>query len=235
MNRTYKKQKNVGWNEGGFTLMELMVVAFLFPVLFLSIYSLLNMANVISNTNDTFARLNQSAVQTLRNISREIAQTSSGTSPVHLNIATDPNNNSDVRFQIPVDWDNDRDVIGEGVNPQVEWGAYDQAGDARRDAGGNPLNRWVRYHIVNDQATNTNQLFREVLDPNLNLVVGSSRVIANNVSPAAGSFVVTQPANNMVRMTVTLRGTDPVGQGGQARTFQDVPFTNETALRAAVN
>src|SRR3989344_6614262 len=100
--------------ERGFTLVELLVATFLLPVLFLSLYFLLNMSHVILSTNDIFAQLNQSAIQTLRNVSREIAQTNPVATPVRLLITTDPNNNSVIRFQIPVDWDNDGDAVGNG-------------------------------------------------------------------------------------------------------------------------
>jgi len=228
-NKTCKKQMKV--NEKGFTLVEVLVATFLFPVLFLSVYSLLNMANVISTTNDVFARLNQSAVQTLRNISREIAQTSSVAIPNRLVITTDGVNNSVVRFQIPVDWDADGDVIGVGANNPVEWGVYDEAGQA--NTGGlqraDILGRWARYSVLNGQ------LVRDVLDGALNPIAGSTQVIANNVSPANGSFVVTPPVNNTIRTTLVLRGTDSVGQGGSARIFADVPYANDTVLRTTAN
>ena len=217
--------------ERGFTLVELLVATFLLPVLFLSLYFLLNMSHVILSTNDIFAQLNQSAIQTLRNVSREIAQTNPVATPVRLVITTDANNNSVIRFQIPVDWDNDGDAVGNGVNNPVEWGAYDEAGQTNTSGILRPdiLGRWVRYSVVNGQ------LVREILDPALATVAGSLRVIANNISPAAGAFVVAAPVNSIVRTTLTLRGIDQRGQMGAARTFADVPFMNETLLRVSTN
>lgn len=235
--RNRKTKKQTRRNERGFTLVEVLVATFLFPVLFLSVYSLLNMANVISTTNDVFSRLNQNAVQTLRNISREIAQTSSVAIPNRIVITTDGSNNSMARFQIPVDWDADGDVVGVGINNPVEWGAYDEAGQS--DTGGaqraDIQGRWANYRVVFDAASNQNQLIREVLDAALNPIPGTLRVIANNVSPVNGSFVVAPPVNNVIRMTLALRGTDAIGQNGSARVFADIPYANDTVLRTTAN
>lgn len=231
MKRNITQKKHTEANEKGFTLVEVLVAAFLFPVLFLSVYSLLNMANVISNTNDVFARLNQSAVQTLRNIDREIAQTSAVAAPNRIVITPDASNNSIVQFQIPVDWDVDGDVIGNGINNPLEWGVYDEAGqvDTSGAQRADILGRWARYSVVNGQ------LMRDVLDGGGNPIAGFSRVIANNVSPANNSFLVTQPAANTIRTTLVLRGTDAIGQSGSARVFADVPFSNDTVLRTTAN
>ena len=206
------------FSQQGFTLLELGFMILIFPMLVLSIFSVLNMANVIFHTNDVYSRLNQSAMQTLRSISREIGQSSPNFAPAHLNITADAGNNSVVRFQIPVDWDNDGDVVTAGFNPNVEWGAYDEVGRIQNGR----LNQWVRYSVVN------NQLIREVTDG----VGGEGKnrqVVANNVQ----RFNAVR-AQNILSMTLTLSGTDTIGQSGQQRTIQTT-FASNTALRNAVN
>ena len=207
-------------NQKGFTLLELMFVVLLMPMIFLSMYYVLTMANVIFQMDDVYSRVNQSALQVLRNVNREIGQTSPNLLPSHLNITTDGNNNSIVRFQIPVDWDNDGDVVTSAANPAVEWGAYDQMGQLQNGRFGG----WIRY-LVN----NSNQLIRDVLDSGLAPVSGTSRVVANNVR----TFTATQ-TQNALTTTLNLRATDTVGQGGSSRNVQQV-FTSSTILRNAVN
>lgn len=220
-------------NEKGFTLVEVMVASFIFPILFFSVFSLLNMASMISHTNDVFAELNQSAVQTLRHISREIAQTGPAVTPPRLVITAGANGNSIVRFQIPVDWDLDGDIIGNGTNTPVEWGVYDEAGQSGLGAGNaarpDLLNRWAQYSV-----NNQNQLVREILDGGL-ATIGVTQIVARNVSPAVGSFVVTPPATGVSRVTLTVRGTDSIGQSGSARVFADIPFSSDTLLRTQIN
>ncbi len=219
MNNGKEPSKNL-FNPQGFTLIELAFVLVIFPTLMISIFSVLDMANVIFHTNDVYSRLNQSAMQTLRSISREIGQTNPNPTPPHLNITRDAGNNSIVAFQIPVDWDNDGDVITAGVNPNVEWGAYDEVG--RFQSG--RLNGWTRYSVV------SSQLIREViqaLDAGQNPVM--RRVIANNVQ----NFNAVQ-TQNILSMTLTLSGTDTIGQAGRQRTIQTT-FASDTVLRNAVN
>ncbi len=205
--------------QRGFTLVELMVIVFIFPILILSTYFVLTTANVIFQTNDIYSRLNQNAAQVLRTINMEIGQTSPNIAPTHLNIATDGNNNSIVRFQIPVDWDNDGDADTGGLNPQAEWGTYDLIGQRQ----GGRLSGWARYTVTN------NQLIRDVLDSSLSPVGGLSQVIANNVQ----QFRVSQNQNALT-MNLTMQGTDNIGQNGRSRNFQSTLSTN-TILRNAVN
>ena len=205
--------------QGGFTLVELMVYIALFPTIFLAIFSTLDMANVIFHTNDAFSRLNQNAMQTLRYISREIGQTSPNVNPSHLNIAVDGAGNSVVRFQIPVDWDNDGDAVTGTLDPAVEWGNYDEAGQVQTGR----LGGWARYSVVN------NQLIREVLDATLTPVANLSHVVANDVQ----NFTVNQAQNTMVT-SLTVQVADTVGQAGTARNLQ-MTFSSNTILRNAVN
>jgi len=211
----------------GFTLIEVLFVVIILPILFLTVFTVMESANVISRTNGVFAQLNQSEMQTLRSISREIGQTSPDITPARLILGADAANNSIVTFQIPVDCDNDGDVMaGEGTscvnNPSndkyVEWGAYNEAGQFQNGR----LGAWTRYSV------NNNQLVREVLSANQVPIAGLRRVVANNVQ----SFRVTQ-ALNALTMTLTANATDTIGQAGKPRTLQTT-FASNTVLRNAI-
>jgi type II secretory pathway component PulJ len=205
--------------EKGFTLVELLMMMLLFPILFLSVYTSLNMANTVFRSGNIYAQLNENTRQTLRYLSREIGQTSPNISPSHLSITTDGSNNSVITFQIPVDYDNDGDVVTNNVTPVVEWGIYDQA---NQKASGR-LGGWARYQVSN------NQLTRQVLDSSLTAVSGLSRVIANNVQ----SFSVSKSSNQLT-MNITVLAGDTTGGGSTSRTFQ-TSFASQTMLRNAVS
>lgn len=207
----------------GFTLVEVMITAVLLAVLLMSFYTVLEMAYILFRNDNIYQDLNNSAMQSLRYVSREIAQTSPVANPSHLNITTDGNNNSVVRFQIPVDWDNDGDVTQDGTDDITEWGAYDELGQL--DTG--RQNAWIQYSVVIDAAGR--HLTRDVLDAGLAPVQGLSRVVANNVQ----IFTVTQNVS-IITMTLTLSKSDVIGQFGGARQIQSV-FTNQILLRNAVD
>lgn len=207
-------------NEKGFTLIELMISGFIVTVLFASVFTVVSMANQVFRTNDLYSRLNQNALQVMRSISREIGQTSPNASPSHLSISTDASSNSIIRFQIPVDWDNDGDADSGGANPAIEWGAYDNPGEKTNGR----LDGWIQYSVSN------NQLIRSVLTSGLSTVAGLDRVVANNVT----SFTTSQ-SSNVLTMTISFQVTDTVGQKStQIRTFSQT-FSNVTILRNAVN
>lgn len=212
-------------NKKGLTLIEVLIVSSVFSILFLTMYSLLDLANILFRTNDVHAQLDQNALQTLRSIAREIGQTSPNTTPNHLTITQDANSNSVITFQIPVDWDNDGDVTSSGVSNSIEWGSVSNVGQTQ----GGTLNGWIRYSISGTQ------LMRELLDSSLNTVSGTSQVAANNVNASSGFTSTRYGTNNSIlRLTLTLSGTDQAGQSGAARTFQNT-FINETVLRNAVD
>jgi len=211
----------------GFTLIEILFVSIILPILFLSVFAVVESANVISRTNGVFSRLSQSQMQTLRYLSREIGQTSPDITPARLVLATDASNNSIVTFQIPVDCDNDGDVVDdEGTScvqdvdssKETEWGAYNEAGQIQSGQ----LGAWTRYSVSN------NQLVREVLNANQAPITGLSRVVANNVQ----TFQVTKNLN-IITMTLTANAADTVGQMGKSRNLQ-ATFTSNTMLRNAI-
>lgn len=219
MKRDPDKKRGSYDTEKGFTLVELLFVLLLLPLLFLSIYMVIDMANVIFRTSGGYSQLNHSAMQTLRYVAREIGQTSPLALPSHLSIALDGAGNNVVTFQIPVDWDNDGDAVTGSMNPAAEWGAYNDVGQTQ---SGN-LDFWAQYQVVN------NQLMRRVLDQSQNLVAGSERIVANNIQ----AFLVNQTGDEL-SITVILSVTDNLGQAGAPRTLSST-FTSRTLLRNAVN
>ena len=216
------KKNHASQSVQGFTLVELMISMFVSTLVLFSVFFILTMANTIFRSNDIYSRLNQDAMQTLRSISREVGQTSPNNAPSHLNITTDGNGNSIIRFQIPVDWDNDGDADTGGLNPQAEWGIYDQVVQTT----GGRLNGWARYTVTN------NQLMREVLDNSLAVIGGTTtKVIAHNIQ----SFTVVKVSSSLA-MNLTLRASDVISQksGSSQRQFQ-ATFTTTTLLRNAVS
>ena len=193
------------FNLCGFTLVELMAALIIFSIVAASVYSLINMSNIIFRSNDASARINEDGMQLLRTISREVEQSSA----TNRLVITPIGSNSVIRFQTPVDYDNDGDVVNDGPTNTVEWGAYDEVNQTQKGSGQNPFNRWVRYQMT------SNQLIRDVLNSSLNPVNGLSRVVANNVQ----AFTVTQNQNTLTA-GVTLQVADSVGQNGQPRNFQ---------------
>lgn len=213
------------WNtQKGFTLVETMFVALLFPMLFLSMYSVMDMSRVIFNTNSVYSQLNHNAMQSLRSISREVGQSSPLQTPSHLTIVQNAGN-SMVTFQIPVDWDADGDAHSGTLNPQAEWGAYLRPGET---ANGQ-LGAWTRYYVVANPVTNTNQLVREVFDSGMAPIAGTQQIVVNNVN----TFTIVRN-QNILRMTLVLTGTSQIGQSGGQRVYTTT-FTSDSSLRNAVN
>jgi hypothetical protein len=207
-------------NTRGFTLVETVFSTLLLPLLFFSLYTVVDMANVIYNTNTIFAGLNQNTMQILRSIAREAGQTSPLVDPAHLTITADGGGNSILTFQIPVDWDNDGDVVSGTLNPQTEWGAYSDTATFTDGV----LNGWVRYQIDDE-----NRLVRQLLDENEILVDGSQRVIANNVE----TFTAVR-TQDVLDMSLSLTAQDSIGRHGQAQDYE-WSFSSSTYLRNAVN
>ena len=197
----------------------------LFPMLMLSVYSVLDMSSSIFRTNGIYSELNEGAMQSLRYISREIGQTSPLVNPSHLTIAAGAGGNNLVTFQIPVDWDNDGDAVTAALNPAVEWGAYDQIGQTQNGR----LGGWIRYTVVN------NQLLRQVLDAGLNPIGGLQQVVANNVQNNAGAGFTAVLNQRTLSMTLTLQRTDRIGQKGVQQRVLQSTFTSATILRNSVN
>jgi len=204
-------------NEKGFTLLELMFVVGLMSIVLLGMFSVTAMCQSIFYNTGTYGQLTQNAMQSLRTVSREIGQTSPTLNPQRLNITADGNGNNVACFQMPVDWDNDGDVVTGTLNPQIEWGAYPDAGQTQNGS----LNAWTCYMVTN------NQLIRQM---SVGGAVTSNRVLSNDIL----TFQVQQLNTDRLRMTLTSRALDTRGQGGAARTFTST-FTSTTLLRNAVS
>ncbi len=204
-------------HNGGYTITELLMSTFIFSTLATTLYSLLNLSNVVVRTHDVQTRISYEGLQVLRTINRELTQTSWTTD--RLAITTDGSSNNVVRLQMPVDFDNDGDVVASNLTKSAEWGAYDRLGNTSRGTGADPLGRWVRYSIV------SGQLQREVLDSTLGIVQGLTTIICDNVQ----AFTVTQNGTTL-NLTLTLSVSDTTGQAGTARTHQGT-FTYRTNLR----
>lgn len=208
-------------NEKGFTLLELLVAGALFTVVMLSVFSVAVMSQQIFTDNGTYARLTQGGMEMLRHIEREIGQSSPNTSPARITITADADGNSEVCFQIPVDWDNDGDVVTSDMNPDVEWGAYDWVGQT--DNG--RLNGWTCYSVDTDEG----QLIRDVRDSSMNAIDGLTRIVASNVQ----SFQASRDTDRLT-MSMTVEATDEIGKDGTPR-VHEMTFTSTTILRNAVS
>jgi prepilin-type N-terminal cleavage/methylation domain-containing protein len=207
-------------NQKGFTLVEIMVVTGLLSVMIIALYSVTSYSQALFYNQNAYAQLTQGTAQTLRTVMREVGQSSPNTTPNHLDIVTDGSGNSVLTFQIPVDWDNDGDAFSGSLTPVMEWGAYDSVGSSTNGR----LNDWVAYYV-----NNTSQLIREIRNGGGVAYANTARVVSSNVQ----NFLVTQ-SGEQLRMVLTLRLVNTVGQAGGART-QTQTFTTETLLRNAVD
>lgn len=208
-------------NEKGFTLLELVVSGALLTVIMLSVFSVTVMSQQIFTDNGVYARLTQGGMETLRHVGREVGQTGPNTNPDRITITADGNGSSVLCFQIPVDWDNDGDVVTAAMNPAVEWGAYDWVGQTTNGR----LGAWTCYSVDNA----ADQLIRDVRDSALAPIAGLSRIVANNVQ----TFVAARNTDRLT-MTITLQAADTVGKNGVTRNHQ-MTFNSTTILRNAVS
>ena len=164
-------------SEKGFTLVELLFVTMFISMLAASMGAVAYMSLWLFRTSGEYSEMTQGGMQSLRNVGRELNQTSNVVNPVRITmIAGAIPGNTTLRFQIPVDWDNDADAVCWDSNndqicdaagelsqtsiPIVEWGAYDRVGET---ANGR-FNAWIEYSVVLNAATGQNQLIRRVVD-----------------------------------------------------------------------
>ena len=194
-------------SEKGFTIIELTVVMLIFSIIGAALQSLINLSNVTVRTYDLRTRISSDGLQVLRTIARELGQTSYTSDRL---VITTSGGNGDVKFQIPVDYDDDGDVVASNMTKSIEWGAYDNAEETQKGLyGNNPLNRWVRYYVENGQ------LKRGVLDSMGTQISNLTKVVGNDVQ----SFTVAQNTTS-VTLSANISVTDVAGQSGVPRTQQ---------------
>jgi hypothetical protein len=203
----------------GFTLAETVIACLFFSLLFFAMFATLSASNGIFQMQTLNAEINKGGMQLIRSIVREIAESSPATDQIHLitPIPTDGSGNSIVTFQIPVDWDNDGDVVQNDLTQAVEWGAYRFVKGTQQQSW---LGGWVRYRVFGDQ------LLREVLTSANGAVRATDVIVPQGVL----AFRVTL-VGNRVSIVLTIRKTDVIGQKGpNARTYQTT-FDGKTFLR----
>lgn len=177
-----KISKASGWKgrrtEKGFTLMELTFSVALLALLGLSLFGILNAANQIFYATDAYSQQNDAAMQVLRSVGRELSETSSLVSPSHLSVTDGIDDSHVVTFQVPVDYDNDGDVVTSSMNPVVEWGSYDDVGQG----GNGDLGGYIRYQLEDSpNAAEGNRLVRQVLDSGQGEMEDLKKILATNV------------------------------------------------------
>jgi hypothetical protein len=171
--------------------------------------------------------LNMSGEQLLRSIAREFSQSD----PIDGDgqfVITDGSPYDSVRFRVPVDHDDDGDVVG-ATEDAFEWGA---SAPCATTPGTTPCesphtgwalwqNYWIRYQVSGTT------LYRQVLDTSFNLVSGYQTAVAKNLT----SFSVSKNSN-LVTVSATFQEQDLVGQNGQSRTYsQTYTLTTESIMR----
>ncbi len=204
-------------NERGVTLIEIMIASMFFSLLSFALFSTITSAGTILQMQTLSAGINQGGMQLLRSIVREIAESSPAADQSHLILATDASGNSIATFQVPVDWDNDGDVVQSVLTQTLEWGAYRSVREPQQQSW---LNGWVRYRIVNGQ------LLREVLTASNGTVLATDILVPRDVL----AFQVTL-VSRRVSIVLTIRKADTLGQkGANARTYQ-ATFDGDVLLR----
>ncbi|MBI4431040.1 MAG: hypothetical protein HY587_04955 [Candidatus Omnitrophica bacterium] len=220
----------------GFSLAEVMLCVLLSSIMFLTVVASAQTGILSMRHTDVRVYLNDQLRQGIAAFAREIVQTSPATIVAHLNITTDPSNNSVVVFQIPVDADGINDWGGAARSDVVDnnteytqWGAHRSLGN--EDSTEALLGQWMRYSVQQNAAISDpaqrNQLVRDILladgatvDP-----ASPSKVIASNIT----RFQVTK---NQERLTATLgaESRDSTQGGGTPRILRD-SYSKDLILR----
>jgi type II secretory pathway component PulJ len=204
-------------NERGVTLIEIMIASMFFSLLSFALFSTITSAGTILQMQTLSAGINQGGMQLLRSIGREIAESSPVADQSHLILATDASGNSIATFQVPVDWDNDGDVVQSVLTQTLEWGAYRSVREPQQQSW---LNGWVRYRVVNGQ------LLREVLTSSSGTVLATDILVTRDVLTFRATLV-----SRRISIILTIRKTDTIGQkGANARTYQ-ATFDGDVLLR----
>lgn len=138
----------------GFTLVELMVVGLIFTLISLAIFGVLSVGRQSWCTGSTQVQLQQETRKAMDWMVKGLRESGS----THANITE---SGSIITFQVPVDQDNDGDVLDSSSD--VEWGAEGNLG-------------WsIEYSLSNEQ------ILRKVFNNADPRVEQTSKVLANNI------------------------------------------------------
>ena len=123
-----------------------------------------------------------------------------------------------MQFQVPVDWDNDGDVVQSSLTQTTEWGAYRFVREPQEPSW---LSGWVQYRVLD------NQLLREILQSANGTVLTTDIIVPADVT----AFQITPVSANRYRIALTIGKADTIGQkGATARTYQ-ATFGGNVLLR----
>lgn len=220
MNTLAKKTREKGGKGTlGFTLGEVIIAVAFFSLLSFALFAVLMSANNIFRMQALNASANQSGMQLIRSIARELAESSPIADQSHFILAAaDADGNNSVQFQVPVDWDNDGDVVQNSLTQTTEWGAYRVVREPEQQSW---LNGWVQYRVENQQ------LLREVLEAVNGNVLATDVLVAADVT----GFQITQVSTNRYRVALTVEKADTVGQKGSTPRIYQTIFGGNVLLR----
>lgn len=142
--------------NSGFTFIEVMITLLVFSIISLTLWAVLSTGKHSWHRGVTQIELQQETRKAMDRITKELRQSGS----THMAIS---GAGTVLTFQVPVDWDNDGDIVDDDGN--IEWGA-----DDTKD--------WAIQYFLN----NNRQLLRRTLDayPNGNQT-GADKILANNI------------------------------------------------------
>jgi len=185
----------------GFTLIELMVVIFIFSVIMAATFGVLSIGRQSWHTGSTQVELQQETRRAMDRMVRELRESGS----THISI---PVGGSSITFQVPIDEDTidttvDDDVLD--VNGNIEWGA------------GGSLGRSIQYLLG---GLNNRQLLRRVLNGYpTGVQVGADVILANNIrsdSPPPNALMfVGSPAGNPTVISIEVSAQKDAVPGRQ--------------------
>lgn len=141
--------------KSGFTFIELMVTLFIFSILSLSLWTVLSTGRHTWHRGRTQIELQQEIRRAMDWMTKELRPSGSGRALISSLGTT-------ITFQVPVDWDNDGDIIDEAGG--IEWGADGNA-------------NWAIQYLISGRL-----LLRRTLDAYPNgAQTGADRVLANSI------------------------------------------------------
>lgn len=142
--------------NSGFTFIEVMITLLVFSIISLALWAVLSTGKHAWHIGKTQIELQQETRKAMDWITKELRQSGSA----HVQIS---GLGTTITFQVPVDWDNDGDIVDADGN--IEWGA---------DGNEN----WAIQYLLN----NNRWLLRRTLDayPNGNQI-GMDKILADSI------------------------------------------------------